>query len=526
MKTAASSRQASALIVTLGSLAILAIAAAYTLRRVSPRFQMASQAAAWQEARLAAESGIDVAMAGLTRNAVGTSTPTWPGWEQEKNGVIGPVLDDTLGLVNSLLSLLLGNGVTRVSSPVVVSPPIFLDNMQVASPGNRPTNVDVQLWALYPTPSPYYRWYRLRAMATCALPPTTGSIYDSLESVVRRYSLRTVRPQLKKDDVGLPMSVPTPNSSRVVEVLVEPVLPFELAILTNQSLSLATQGAWNVDSYDSRDPQKSGPNGSYPGKGSPLIQSHGNIANNAGRPANSLYGSLISANGCAVLGGVATNGGDDPSTSGHENVAGATQINADSIRDDFYRAMKPLGRPTTGIFLPPPPLGLAFTPQSESSPAQYLVTGNLNSFSVAPWTGQGTGAVTVMVNGDLDVPTGTISVPSNVIVCIYVRGNIDFHNRPINQGGLAAQLQIYGEETNGATRTVSAFGQASICAAFYGPMQTIIFPTRSNGLETLAAQSFQMLGGGNGGFHYDEALGMVGNPIGFRIARYIEDVRE
>src|SRR4051812_8447601 len=65
-------RQASALILSLSALAILSIAAAYTLRRVSPRFQMASQAAAWQEARLAAESGIDVALADLDRNAVGT----------------------------------------------------------------------------------------------------------------------------------------------------------------------------------------------------------------------------------------------------------------------------------------------------------------------------------------------------------------------------------------------------------------------------------------------------------------------
>jgi hypothetical protein len=407
-----------------------------------------------------------------------------------------------------------------------VSQPIFLDNMQVVSPGNRPTSVDVQLWALYPTPSPYYRWYRLRAMATCALPPTTASIYDNLEAVVRRYSLRTVRPQLKKDDVGLPMGIPTPNTSRVVEVLVEPVLPFELAILTNQSLSLATNGPWTVDSYDSRDPNKSGPNGSYPGAGSPLIQSNGNIANNAGRPASSLYGPLIAANGCAVLGGVATNGGDDPSTPTHENVSGATQINPGSIRDDFYREMKPARRPTSGIFLPPPPTGLAFAPESESTPAQYLVTGNLNAFSVAPWSGAGNGALTIMVNGDLDVSSGTISIPANVIATIYVRGNIDFHNLPINQGGHAAQLQIYGEETNGATRTLRAYGQASICAAFYGPEYNVQLADQVEWFGAIAAQSFQMLGGGNGGFHYDEALGVVGNPIGFRIARYVEDVRE
>ncbi len=134
------------------------------------------------------------------------------------------------------------------------------------------------------------------------------------------------------------MTVPTPNASRVVEVLVEPVLPFELAILTDQSLSLGTSGSWTVDSFDSRDPQKSGFNGTYPGKDSPLVRSNGNIANNAGRrPGDSLYGSLISANGCAVHGAVATNGGDDPATAEHENVAGATRIDASMIRDDFYR---------------------------------------------------------------------------------------------------------------------------------------------------------------------------------------------
>ena len=247
------------------------------------------------------------------------------------------------------LSLLGGPG--NSGNTVKVSAPIFLDNLQGVSPGNRPTNVDVQLWAVYPTPSPYYRWFRLRAMATCALPPTATTTFDDFEGPLRRFSLRQVRPQLKKDDVGTPMAVPTPNSSRIIEVLVEPVLPFELAILTDQSLSLATSGSWVVDSFDSRDPKKSGTGGTYPGSGSPQVQSNGNIANNAGRPANSLYGPLISANGCVVHGAVATNGGDDPSTDTHENVAGATGIDPSQIRDDFYRDMKPLARPTSGIFL-------------------------------------------------------------------------------------------------------------------------------------------------------------------------------
>lgn len=513
-------RQASALVLSLSALAILAVAAAYTLRRVGPRFQMAAQAAAWQEARLAAESGIDVALADLERNAVGTQDGTWQGWQQKQpNGLIGPVLADTLGLVNSVLSLLGGN-------QVKVSSPIFLDNLQAASPGNRPTNVDVQLWAVYPTDSPYYRWFRLRAMATCALPPTATSTFDSLEASLRRYSLRSMRPQLKKDDVGTPMAIPTPNASRVIEVLVEPVLPFELAIFTDQSLSLGTSGSWVVDSFDSRDAKKSGPGGVYPGRTSPLVQSNGNIGNNAGRPADAIYGPLVQANGCIVRGSVATNGGDDPATETHENVDGAARLDASLVRDDFYREMKPINRPTNGIFLPPPILGLPYAADDATRPPKYFVSGNLHAFNVGKWIGAGQGGLIIMVNGDLDISSGTINIPPNVTVQIFVRGNVDFHDRPINQGGQAGQLQIYGEGSQNEVRTVRAFGNASITAAFYGPQYDVHLMDAVEWTGAIAGRSFEMVGGGAGGFHYDEALGVVGAPIGYRIARYVEDVRE
>jgi hypothetical protein len=171
-------------------------------------------------------------------------------------------------------------------------------------------------------------------------------------------------------------------------------------------------------------------------------------------------------------------------------------------------------------------LGLPYTAESDSSPAQYLVTGDLHAFSVAPWIGSGNGAMTIMVNGDLNIDSGTISIPQNVTAKIFVRGNVDFHNLPINQGGRAGNLQIYGEETNGETRTLRAFGQAAICAAFYGPEYDVQLSDAVDWSGAVAARSFQMLGGSGGGFHYDEALGVAGNPITFRIARYVEDVRE
>jgi hypothetical protein len=257
-----------------------------------------------------------------------------------------------------------------------------------------------------------------------------------------------------------------------------------------------------------------------------MAQANGNIATNAARPGNSLYGTLIAANGAIVRGGVATNGGDDPTTQAHENVSGASQIDASRIRSDFYREMKPFTRPTSGIFLPPPAPGQPFVAESATQPTQYLISQNLGAFTVAGPADGSPGGVIIMVNGDLDIASGTISIPANVTVQMFVAGNIDFHNNSINANRPPGQLQIYGENSQGDKRTLRAFGTASISAAFYGPDYDVNLTGSVDWSGAVAAQSFQMLGGGNGGFHYDEALGMVGAPISFRIARYVEDVRE
>jgi hypothetical protein len=519
--------------------------AAYTLRRVAPKFRMAAQAAGWQEARLSAEAGVDLAVEALQQNAAGAAPGAWSGWTQSQTGgvgnppagnplivnsLLGNTISQTMTIVNSLVGLL-GNIVTVSSpTPVTMSPPLVLNTAQKLGAGAQPSSLDLKLWAVYPTSSPYYRWFRIRAMATCPLPRPCYQSPEDLDISLRRYSLHAIRPQLQAENVGAAALVPTPSASRIVEVLLEPVLPFELAIMTNQSLSLATSGAWNVDSFDSRDPRKSNLDGTYPGKGSPLVQSNGNIASDLGRPADMLYGPLISVNGCNVSGGIATNGGDDPSTAAHENVTGANGVDPTRVRSDFFREMPVFARPSSGIFLAPPPKGAPFLAGTMAQPTVYLVPSDLSGFSVAPPLLGMNGSVVIMVDGNLDVPTGTITIPPNVSAVIFVRGNIDFHGQAINTGPgssrRAAQLQIYGEASNGDTRTLQAYGNASICAAFYGPDYDVTLQDNVEWVGAVAGKSFQMIGGGNGGFHYDEALGVVGAPIGFRIARYVEDVRE
>ncbi|MGB8170690.1 MAG: pilus assembly PilX N-terminal domain-containing protein [Chthoniobacteraceae bacterium] len=505
------------LALTLIVIALLTLIAAHTLRRVEPKLRMAYQTAGWQEARAAAEAGIDVAVGELSRNAVGANPGTWTGWKQQSGGVIGPVLATTLGTVNSVLSLLGGTA--------TVSQPIFLDNLKVSAATGFDSEVDVQLWAVYPNGSPNGRWFRLRAMATCALPPPTYTAPDALDAPLRRYSLRTVRPQLKKNDVGEPMSISTPSASRTIEVLVEPILAFELAIFTGQELSLGTSGTWSVDSYDSRDPLKSNPDGTY---SSAKAQENGSVASNLVLPVGTFCGPLIAARGTRVRGTVATNGGDDPSTADHENVSGGINLDPARIRGDFHRDMPSPERPNAGLFLPTPLLGLPFLAGPEGAPAQYIVAGNLGLFSVAATPGVRS-AITILVNGDLDV-WGELVIPPEVTAQIYVRGDIDFHDSVINSGAASsrrpAQLQIFGEDSHGDRRTLRANGSASICAAFYGPGYDIRLTDNVEWFGAVAGRTFEMLGGAAGAFHYDEALGTVGNPISFRIARYVEDVRE
>jgi hypothetical protein len=45
-------------------------------------------------------------------------------------------------------------------------------------------------------------------------------------------------------------------------------------------------------------------------------------------------------------------------------------------------------------------------------------------------------------------------------------------------------------------------------------------------MGSIAAAGFEVFGGGDGGVHYDSALATLGPPVSFRIARYIEDVRQ
>ena len=127
-------------------------------------------------------------MGDLVRNASGFSAGSWQGWK-DGTGRTGSALNSTLGLINGVLSLLLGPSVT----PQSMSPPILLDNLKVSTPGGFPTETDVRLWAIRPADQPHTRWFRIRSMATCGLPATARQPPTMIDTALRRLSLRVRR---------------------------------------------------------------------------------------------------------------------------------------------------------------------------------------------------------------------------------------------------------------------------------------------------------------------------------------------
>lgn len=545
MKARRRRQHGTTLVVTLVTLTAISMMAAYTLMRVLPRIRMAYQNASWQEARVAAESGIDAAMGDLLAYETGFNSGEWAGWKDE------PVPKDKKGnLPPPLLPKLKAPPVEKVGQALAKPPPppppkpkpgkaqppptpppsvistapSYLDNLKVSAVGAVKADVDIRLWSLQPGAAAHTEWFRIRSTATCALPGRGSDLPASLDGLLRRFNLRKVRPSVAKENAGAKSTVGLPNVTRTVEALVEPIRPFELALWTNGPLSLGTTGLWEIDSFDSRDTKKSA-SGNYPGRGSPFVMANGNIASSQPRPLDAPYGPLIAANGTSVRGAVATNGGDDPSTAEHENVSGALKIDPERIRWDFSRDMRMVERPAVPLVLPPPEAG-PYLVGTDTEPTFYRVPGDATQLPISAAGGGETGKIVIMIDGNLDLAEPLI-IPRSVAAMIYVRGNITFRNS-VNSGpwssNSAAQLLIFGD--NPAGQSLQALGNGTVTAAFYGPKTNIALDGDVNWIGSLAGGSFRVNTGGDGGLHFDEALATVGPAISFRISRYIEDVRQ
>ncbi|HZJ14861.1 MAG TPA: hypothetical protein VFD27_07420 [Chthoniobacteraceae bacterium] len=519
----------SAIIAALVVIGILALMAATFFLRAMPAYRTTYQASAWQEARLAADAGIDYGMAAIQNSLPQPDNYTWPTWTLSDGSPISSRTDEPrLSTPPSTTLIHLGDGNAR---PAVVK--VAIDVL------TRDDNVSRN------------PWFRIRATGSAALPSSQLSL-NKRDLFLRRMNLKQKR------------------ITRTVEVVARPLYLWEYALKTKGQLVLGGGTTWVTDSYDSRystltASHRGSTNGMYDAT---KAGAFGNIASNLQRPANSPYGPLIDAEGALVRGEVQTHGGDNPDTAVHENVEESDRIDQSRITNEFDETLLPPENPTqpgdptqvrriTAPWGTPDltnpnlavPLPSSFTRLDGSSAGTSVTnpvriklapTGNSQGgFSVAaPSPLTATRFVEIYINANLilggSIPA--IQVPPNVHAKIFVNGNLDFKNQDINYSSSSSRIpgnvQIYGVSTSPAAR-VDSSGNGHLVTVFYGPQYAGHLDGNTEIIGGFVLDTYDIAGGGGSGgdsvgagFHYDEALGVVGPIQAYKVVGYFEDTRK
>ena len=242
-------------------IAVLAATAAHVFKNVFPRYITTVQTASWQEARLAADAGVDIAISALNASApdpvaaLASGTSVWYTATYGPSGVqwkmLTPTGDVTLltggtnpfAFSSGTLSVPSGSG----SNGVTVTPAVFLDNANLpavgaSSPTSLPTQVDVQVRAVYPDSSdPGNQWFLIRSMGTSGCGTPSRLPADRMDSTLRRVTLFSGADRTAitgTGNWGASMAVSPPYATRIVEVLVKQIYAAVNAITTVNNMAL------------------------------------------------------------------------------------------------------------------------------------------------------------------------------------------------------------------------------------------------------------------------------------------------
>ncbi len=367
------------LLLVLLVIAVLSVLAGNLLWSSSARYHTTYQSASWQEALVAAEGGVNLAMAELRKRVRGGDGAAFQApWQGGNPAAMAgtPVYDKRLlgGALDPAAAGFVFDPVADpgAAHPIGLSPaypetgralPLTLicahageGNTQswarvyVDVPGSpEPPAVDGTNFAVRPPNSiddfmnessdtlrydaRTYWWYRVRSCGVAGVSGPARPSVDSRDNLLRRFSFFT------DWRTGLPLppvvatpggpSAPGPQVSRVVEAVARPLMGFRNAIMADKQIDLTSKNVL-VDSYNSA-------NGGYgvayttPGGTVTLtnVGTLGNIATN---------GALINAGNATVQGSAMTN-------DGHVNEAGNV---AGSQASDFYQELTKVQPPRPG----------------------------------------------------------------------------------------------------------------------------------------------------------------------------------
>ena len=469
----------SVLLWTVLVITILSLFATEVLRAVSGRFQVGLQTAAWQEALLGAESGVDLAVVELRKSLYPAPNHAWDNWTNTPgNGVIS-------------------HGLTTIPNAGLASTPMTIE-----------VNVDAPIELLDTTNN--WQYYRIRTLGTMPLtgPPRVG--FSKEDNQLRKLTLLVQR----YVDNLFTSETNSPHAARRIEAVVAPLSSFSQAIFSVGSLNLNNQNIV-IDGYDSTDPAKS-TNGLYDVT---KRQNTGNIATD---------GNLIQAGNAYIYGDVSTNSG---TVTGVANITGVQ-------RTDFWQDPIPIAAPNwSSITAMPSTINgtstlNAATVQGTSS-SRYRLSGiSLSGNQTLTIAGNANGSpsyVEIYVTGDISVSgNAQIVLGNGVQAKIYFQGNVDIAGKGmLNPANQPADLLLYGiQPTGGVTPHVNLGGNGQITAAVYAPDYDVtVNGGGSSGhvFGSVVGKTVSMNGVTN--LHYDAALASSGIINNYEIVSWVEDTR-
>ncbi|HSH37571.1 MAG TPA: hypothetical protein VK993_02195 [Chthoniobacterales bacterium] len=480
MRRLNSDESGSVLIWTVLVITILSLAAAELLHVVSSKYTNALQTAQWQESLLAAESGVDLAIRELRKSLFPPPNKAWEGWSsgQSTEGSIeryGISVIPNAGLAG-----------TEMTINVTVDAPLQLRDA-----------------------SNSWQYYRIRALGTMPITGPPRANDNKQDTRLRKLSLKTDR------FTGADLGNSGARVTRRVEAIVRPVSAFDQAVMSLSSLDLNDANIV-IDSYDSRDPNKS-TNGQYDAA---ERQKNGHIATN---------GNLINAGNAYVYGDVSTNSG---TATGITNVSGVQ-------RTDFYQEPVPVAAPTWPAINSTPMLvagnaNLAAASTEGSASSRYVLSSiTIAGTEVLNLTGNADGSTTyieVYVTGDISATGNSqIIVHPGVKATIYFAGGVKVSgNGLVNKNNQPGNLLMYGVQppAGSTTKTVELGGSGHLTAAVYAPDHHVHMNnagTRGTANGSFVGKTFTMTGTTD--LHYDEALGSGGRISNYKIVSWFEDTR-
>ncbi len=469
------------ILLCLGIIITLAILSAVVLNILGTRHRQAFQTAAWHNALLAAEGGVDTAVAELRQSLV-NPTAAFSSWTRADGSSGGP--NDGSTYFTSSVLLRSGEGGQRSWATIEVSAPATL----------RDDNGT--------------QWYRVRSTGYSEVSGGRVLAGNSMDVQLRKLNFHNDR---RASAEGRPITVNIPNASRVIEVIIKPVGAFRAALFAEERIDMNNHNIV-VDSYDSTDPAKS-TNAFYdPAK----RQENGDIATN---------GSVIDVGNAHIYGDASTNGG---SVLRAGNVTG-------TIHSDFYNELFPVSVPTMTPHMGTPSVVRANTTitATPSNPLMVILSEiKLSGSAAFRINGAADGSPTyaqILVNGDISLSgQGQIILGPGVNLRLFVVGNADLTGNGVANPNRPLNFQMYGVEQLNPS-IVPEFkiaGNGGFRGSLYAPnyLITMVGGGHTDSIfGSFAGRRINMTGVQS--VHYDEAMADAGLVSDFKVVSWFEDNR-